>query len=591
MSMASTFNLRPSVPVRGHHKSCWVGWESIVGQLSVACRCGGGQRVVLAIECYPGVDEAAICAELESRLQPRRVLRSKAAFKPPEEVERLVAPFLTSDPVFGRLSSLALRDFIDPAGEAEFRARLSGLEAGLIVVCGTGATLLCQPDVLVYCDLPRWEAQLRFRRDVSTNLGVDNRSAPWPEQYKRGYFVDWRMADKHKQSVFEESDYLLDTTNSQQPKLATSRAVRDALRQTAHRPFSIVPYFDPAPWGGHWMQKTMGLNHERANFGWCFNCVPEENSLLLDFDGTVLELPAINLVFFQPLELLGPDVYERYGAEFPIRFDFLDTMGGGNLSLQVHPTSDYIRQTFAMPYTQDESYYFLQAKPNASVYLGLKDGIEPRQMFRELRAAQDGPESFAVDRFVNRFSAKKHDHYHIPAGTVHCQGADAVVLEISATPYIFTFKLWDWDRLGLDGKPRPIHLHHGERVIDWTRTTQWVRDNLANTVTCSSKGRGWREERTGLHPSEPLETHRHWFTQAVSHNTANTLNVLCLVDGSEVVVESPSDCFEPFVVHYAEVFIVPAAIGDYTIRPHGPGEGTQCVTVKAFVRPQPQHRM
>jgi hypothetical protein len=169
---------------------------------------------------------------------------------------------------------------------------------------------------------------------------------------------------------------------------------------------------------------------------------------------------------------------------------------------------------------------------------------------------------------------------------VHCQGRDSVVLEISATPYLFTFKLWDWNRLGLDGKPRPIHLKHGQQVIDWTRTTSWVRDNLVNTVTRVAQGEGWREERTGLHPSEPLETRRHWFTGIVPHNTGNTVNVLCLVDGVEAIVESPSNAFRPFVVHYAETFIVPAAVGAYTIRPHGEACGTECATMKALVRPE-----
>ncbi len=111
---------------------------------------------------------------------------------------------------------------------------------------------------------------------------------------------------------------------------------------------------------------------EHENYGWCFNCVPEENSLLLDFASQVIELPAIDLVFFQSLELLGPAVYDRYGAEFPIRFDFLDTMGGGNLSLQVHPTTEYISKMFGMPYTQDESYYFLQATPDSLGLLGIQ---------------------------------------------------------------------------------------------------------------------------------------------------------------------------------------------------------------------------
>lgn len=65
----------------------------------------------------------------------------------------------------------------------------------------------------------------------------------------------------------------------------------------------------------------------------------------------------------------------RFGQDFPIRFDFLDTMGGGNLSLQVHPVTQYIRDTFGIYYTQDESYYLLDAEEDATVYLGLKTGV------------------------------------------------------------------------------------------------------------------------------------------------------------------------------------------------------------------------
>ncbi len=60
--------------------------------------------------------------------------------------------------------------------------------------------------------------------------------------------------------------------------------------------------------------------------------------------------------------------------------------------------------------------------------------------------------------------------------------------------------------------------------------------------------------------------------------------MLNLVEGCEAVVESPAGAFEPFVVHYAETFIVPAAVGDYTLRPYGASQGKECATVKAFVR-------
>ena len=146
-----------------------------------------------------------------------------------------------------------------------------------------------------------------------------------------------------------------------------------------------------------------------------------------------------------------------------------------------------------MSYTQDESYYMLDAGDDGCVYLGLKTGIDRQKMIHELRAAQDGGPPFAAEDYVNQFPARKHDHFLIPAGTIHCSGRNSMVLEISATPYIFTFKLWDWGRLGLDGRPRPIHLDHGLANIDWSRDTEWVRANLINRVEAVSTGEGGRK--------------------------------------------------------------------------------------------------
>ena len=298
-----------------------------------------------------------------------------------------------------------------------------------------------------------------------------------------------------------------------------------------------------------------------------------------------MEIPSVDLVFYQPKQLLGENVYARFGAEFPIRFDFLDTMDGGNLSLQVHPLTEYIREKFGMFYTQDESYYMLDVKEDACVYLGLKENVDPESMISELEAAQEGGASFDADKHVERWAVKKHDHVLIPAGTVHCSGKNSMVLEISATPYIFTFKLWDWGRLGMDGLPRPINIGHGKENIDWDRTTNWVAEKLLNRVDKIAEGPGWREERTGLYETEFIETRRHWFSQKVEHDTAGNLNVLNLVEGREVIVESESGAFEAFVVHYAETFIVPARVGKYSVRPYGESAGKECATIKAFVRP------
>jgi len=576
----SNYDKQPCTAV-GPAAFCDVGWPAIVDRLrGLKTR----RRCVLACECYPGVAVDEVRKALVEGLGPAQIFDTRQAYRHGPDIERMCAPYLGDDPVFGRMNGLVLADFLDPGRAAFFRNRIEQATRGLVLVIGAGACLIAEADVVVYADLARWEIQKRQRRHEVGSLAVENRNDRPGRLYKRGFFVDWPAADRLKRERLGTLDYLLDTNDPGTPKMIAGEDLRKGLAATVRRPFRVVPFFDPGPWGGQWMKEVCDLPRETPNYAWCFDCVPEENSLLLGFGETRVEVPSIDLVFRHPRELLGEAVHARFGDEFPIRFDFLDTMGGGNLSLQVHPLTEYIQDRFGMHYTQDESYYLLDAGEGACVYLGLKEGIERAAMIRDLRRAQEGGAPFADEKYVNRWPARKHDHFLIPGGTVHCSGKDSMVLEISATPYLFTFKLWDWDRLGLDGKPRPIHIEHGAASIQWDRTTVWVERELLNRMEPTGAGEGWREERTGLHEREFIETRRHWFTGAAPHDTAGGVNVLNLVEGEEAVVESPTGAFEPFVVHYAETFIVPGTVGPYTIRPHGAGEGTECATIKAFVR-------
>lgn len=581
----SNYDKRPFVHVAGTEGRCVESWSSICRRLIEASAGSGASRKrVITVECYTGVFHEEIAAAFES-LGVTQIFRSTEAFYSQDVIDELVAPFNGgTDPVFGWLTSLRLAEFLDPAQVSRLQKAIDEIASGVVVVLGTGASLIHPGDVLVYADLPRWTAQCRMRRNEISNLGVENRGLKWSQQYKRAFFTDWRVCDRLKRELMPDWDFVLDTTEPGHPKLADGDAVNAGLKEVTRRPFRVVPFFDPAPWGGQWMKEVCDLDRSVENFGWCFDCVPEENSLLLEIGDVLFEIPAINVVFCEPRALLGEQVYSRFGAEFPIRFDLLDTIDGGHLSFQVHPLTDYIQQHFGMHYTQDESYYLLDAGDDAVVYLGTRDDIDSRSMSNELKAAERGEQVFDDAKFLNSWPAQKHDHFLIPAGTCHCSGANAMVLEISATPYIFTFKMWDWGRLGLDGAPRPVHLEHGLRNIQWDRTTDWVRDQLINQFTQVAVGDGWTEERTGLHELEFIETRRHWFTEKVSHDTCGGVNVLNLVEGREAIVESPTDRFAPFVVHYAETFIVPADVGAYTIRPHGEAHGTQCATMKAFVR-------
>lgn len=575
------YNKHPEVSVRGFDAHAWRGWNDIITALNT--RVLTSRKTVLVIDCYPGVRLEELERNVLARFGNAVRINVETARRDEHTLSEMLARNLTDDRVFGVLSCHQLAEFFDAEALTALQKQVAEA-AGLVIVYGSGAALVHPGDVLVYADMPRWEIQQRMRAGELGNWGVENLTEDMLRRYKRAFFVEWRVFDRHKTPLLKRCDFLLDTTQADAPAMVSGEALRAGLKQTTQQPFRVVPFFDPGVWGGQWMKQRFDLDPAKPNYAWCFDCVPEENSLLMRFGDVRIEIPSIDIVLLQPRALLGEKVHARFGAEFPIRFDFLDTVGGQNLSFQVHPLTEYIQQQFGMHYTQDESYYILDAEPGAVVYLGTQTGTRPEAMMDDLRQAARGEKPFDDARFVNQIPAKKHDHFLIPAGTVHCSGAGTMVLEISATPYIFTFKLWDWGRLGLDGLPRPVHLDHGEQVIDWQRDTQWVNDHLVNRIEPVEEGEGWREERTGLHEREFIETRRHWFSGPVVHHTEGGVNVLNLVEGDEARVDSPSGAFEPFVVHYAETFIIPAAVGEYRITPWGKGSGQQLATVKAWVR-------
>ena len=575
----SNYDKQPSTHIDG---KVICGWDKIVQTLAEAW----ADEPVWVIDLYCGTYEEDFISAFAKT--GRKIIDTLSLMRPEEDIRQLTERFMTDDVLFGYMSNIRLHEYFDNSKLINSKFKI---EAPCIII-GTGAAFVAEQLSIInyqlsiapvaYADMARWEIQQRFRRHEVKALGIDNREDSPSVQYKRGYFNDWNIVDRYKDELMQSGriQFWIDSNRRDEPKMINDAQMRQGLERTAHKPFRVVPFFDPAPWGGQWMKEVCDLPREEANYGWCFDCVPEENSLYLEAGGVLFELPSQDVVLAHSRELLGQQVWARFGKSFPIRFDFLDTMGGGNLSLQVHPTNEFAQREFGLPYTQDESYYLLDAAPNAVVYLGLKEGIDKVQMIEDLRAAQRGEILFDAEKYVNKLPAKKHDHYLIPAGTIHCSGHDSMVLEISSTPSIFTFKLWDWARLGLDGKPRPINVERGKFVIQWERTTPFVKAEIANHFEVLRDEDGIREERTGLHPNEFIETRRHTFRHPVEHDTRGGVNVLNLVDGEAALVESPEGKFEPFEVHYAETFIIPACVGRYCIKPLC-GE---CMTIKASVR-------
>ena len=243
-------------------------------------------------------------------------------------------------------------------------------------------------------------------------------------------------------------------------------------------------------------------------------------------------------------------------------------MGGQNLSLQVHPLTEYIYEKFGMPYTQDESYYLLDADEDEEtyVYLYLKEGVDKKRWSGN--SVQQKKEK--------SFSLRKNMSTKFRSKTRSCAdpGRNGALLRKKhngagnqCDTVYFYLQTLGLGCLGMDGLPRPIHLDHGMKNIQWNRDTKWVYDNIVSKQKTLEKTENCEVERTGLHSREFIDTMRYTLSEVYTVSMDDTVHVMNLVDGRSATIESVDGSFAPFTVHYAETAIVPAAVGTYRIVP------------------------
>jgi mannose-6-phosphate isomerase class I len=550
-----------------------------LGHEALAHRLAGQRQVT--IDGQIGVLWDELCARLNAALaglgKRAAWVDIEQALRPEADIDRLVAPYLGGDdPLFGTRFTGELIEFFDAAKLAALRPDPG---ADVNVVYGCGAALARWAGPVIYIDLPKNEVQYRSRAGSVRNLGASRPNDP-KLMYKRFYFVDWVALGRHKAELMPRIEVVVDEQRPDLPALMDGAALRLALVEMGRSAFRARPWFEPGPWGGQWIKRHIPqLLRDAPNYAWSFELIAPENGLLLESDDRLLEVAFDTLMLQEHRAVLGESA-KRFGYEFPIRFDFLDTFEGGNLSLQCHPRPDYIQRHFGEHFTQDETYYILDCQPGALVFLGFCDDVDPAAFRAALERSQREAVPVEVERFIHSEPAHPHDLFLIPSGTIHCSGANNLVLEISATPYIFTFKMYDWMRLDLDGRPRPLNVKRAFENLRFERQGDRVRAELIARPRVLSQGEGWRRVHLPTHAEHFYDVHRIEFTQGVEATTDGSCQVMNVVEGEAVLLETPNGRRQRF--NYAETFVIPAGAEHYRLTNLGK---PMAKVVVAFVKP------
>jgi len=396
--------------------------------------------------------------------------------------------------------------------------------------------------------------------------------------YKRFYFVDWMILNRHVNAIKHNIDFFLDGQRSSDITWMHGNTWRESLAEMTKKPVRVRPWFEPGAWGGTWIKDNIqGLEKDVLNYAWSFELISPENGVILESSGLMLEVSFDSLMYLCAQNILGAD-YTKYGYYFPIRFDFLDTFDGGNLSVQCHPRIEYMKKHFGEAITQEETYYILDRQENAIVYLGFQEDVTLDEFKQALENSQLQKKPINVSKYVQTFEANKHDLFLIPPGTIHASGTGNLVLEISSTPYIYTFKMYDWLRVDLDGKPRPLNIERGIENLDMGRSGSKVKEELISKPALIEKTPQYSLHHLPTHREHLYDVHRYEIVDSVVVKNDNKAHVMSLVEGEtvEIIIDGKS-----FHYSYAETFIIPSAVESYTIRNC---TSSTIMVIKAFIK-------
>lgn len=511
---------------------------------------------------------------------PSHTLKNVADFyiEPAEFINKIkdfLPTDLEEDPflLFGKIYEGEIEDFLDKAKlEAYFEVNAN--ETILLYGIGAASRYFTKYiDSIVYYDRTPKDLSLIVSKENYNHL-IARYGESFNEKLRQFYYIDMMVAMRLRKELIQNdliSYYILENPKKEVVMLQWDN-MADIFKELTKKPIRPKPIYLPGVWGGEMIKTIRNLHeHIEQKIAWVFEFIPLESSVGIIIGDYYLDVPFYSLLNHQETEILGKHVVKQYDGFFPVRVNYDDTWhGDGNMSIQVHPSDPYIKEKYNEYGSQDEAYYIVATGHNALTYAGLNI---PKDQFVDYCAdSHKNKTTINYREFVNSFESKPGMQFMIPGGTLHASGRNQLVLEHgSLTVGSYTYKIYDYVRKDLNGKPRPIHIHKGRKALVDGRDGLWAKENMIMEPLLLTSTNEYNESIIGRNETIYYETRRIEIDVKSSYtsHTNGEFVLLVLVDGQKVKVSSMKDKAHSYEAKYLDVLIVPAQMEEYKIEALG----------------------
>ncbi len=548
------------------------------------------KRCVIAIDGYISSPMALLATQTARALLSAgagvQLADSRTLYKEESKLKEQLLSYLPEDRetdpplLYGRLYSGGYETLMDESKVIGLQKALEAFRqsgSGVFILHGNGCladAFSAYADIRVYVDMTQKRTVLNIKAGHTGNLGLIT-PRPFKPTLRHAYYVDFEIAAALRGKLIQQETltYYVAGDAQENMQLMPFSTYRSICQTLVRYPFRCRPVYIEGIWGGFYVKHLRNLPDEMRNCAWVFDLIPMEVSIVAQMDGLQLEMPYYGFVQTVASELMGETCRKKFDGYFPIRFNYDDTFhASGNMSIQCHPGSEYVRKNNNELGRQDESYYIVTAGQGAKTYCGFQNDCDVEAFFAEVKRSEKHATPIDHDKYVYSAPSVPGMQFMLPAGTIHASGRNQVILEIgSLTIGSYTYKMYDYLRKDLDGTPRPIHSYHGEKVLARDRKADWVNENLIQTPRLVRKDGDGKEIIVGEHELLYFTLRNLCFETRMTDDTKDRFHVLVLVEGEQILVRSLADPDRFFVQRYMDMVVVPASFGPYEIINQGVG--------------------